>query len=305
MPPSPEHEALHRIFQYDSKLFARSLTNILGIPIPEPFDVSVLSIDLTETRPIERRADTVLRVRFMDGNSLGQYILVVESQTDDEETRRRRWPYYIAFLQDKYACPVVLLVVCSKEETARWAREPIRIGLTGWICMTVTPIVLGPDNLPAVTTAEQASRDVPAAVFSALTHSRGSETRAILEALAVALDTIDTETAAFLAEFTEVGLGDTAGQQIWKVLMATVTYPYVSELRAKGRAEGEVKGRAEGEAKGRALGEASAILRVLDRRGIVVDEDSRHRIESCRELEALGTWLDRSLTAMKASDLFD
>ena len=162
---------------------------------------------------------------------------------------------------------------------------------------TSCDFVLGPDNVPVVTTTEQASRDVPAAVFSALTHSRGPETRAILEALAVALGTIDTETAAFLAEFIEVGLGDTVGQQIWKVLMATVTYPYVSELRAKGRAEGQ--------AEGRALGEAAAILRVLDRRGIAVDEDSRQRIESCRDLETLGTWLDRSLTATKASDLFD
>jgi hypothetical protein len=60
MSPSPEHEALHRVFQYDEKLFARSLANILGKPVPEPVDVSVLTVDLTETRPIERRADTIL-----------------------------------------------------------------------------------------------------------------------------------------------------------------------------------------------------------------------------------------------------
>jgi hypothetical protein len=175
---------------------------------------------------------------------------------------------------------------------------------------------LGPDNVPPVTTVAGASQDVPAAVFSALTHSRGPEAGAILEALAGALNTIDTETAEFLAEFTEVGLGDTDGQRIWKVLMATVTYPYTSSLRSQGREEGRAEGLEEGRAEGRAEGleegraegqaksRATDILRILERRGIAVDSDARQRIESCGEYEILGTWLDRSLTAEKASDLF-
>jgi hypothetical protein len=177
----------------------------------------------------------------------------------------------------------------SKQETAEWAREPITIGLAGLTCMTVTPVVLGPDNVPAVTSLAEAADDIPFAVFSALTHSRGPEAHAILKALAAALDTIDTETADFLVEFTEAGLGNTPGQRIWKVLMATVTYPYVSELRSKGRAQGQ----------------AQSILQVLDRRGIAVDDSTRERIESCTDTDTLSAWLDRALTATKATDLFD
>jgi hypothetical protein len=289
MPPSPEHEALHRVFQYDRKLFARSISRVLGIPLPEPSDVQVLTVDLTETRPMERRADSVLLVQFRDGNPASRCILLVESQTDPDDVRRQRWPYYIAFLQDKYECPVLLLVVCSKRDTAQWAREPIMIGLAGLTCMTVTAVVLGPDNVPAVTSPVEAADDIPFAVFSALTHSRGPEAHAILTALAAALDTIDTETADFLVEFTEAGLGNTPGQRIWKALMATVTYSYTSELRAKGRAEGQ----------------AQSILQILDRRGITVDNVSRERIESCTDADTLSAWLDRALTAAKATDLFD
>ena len=55
-----------------------------------------------------------------------------------------------------------------------------------------------------------------------------------------------------IAEFTEAGLGeDTMGRTIWRNLMATRTYPYVSELRSQGREEGRVEGRAEGRAEGR------------------------------------------------------
>lgn len=146
MPPSSEHEALHRVFQYDEVLFARSLANILGKPVPAPIAVSVLNIDLTETRPLERRADTVLLAKYQENGVLKKYILIIESQTEEKKERRRRWPYYIAYLQDKYDCPVVLLVVCSKKETAEWAREPIVVGLPGLVSMTVTPVVLGPDN---------------------------------------------------------------------------------------------------------------------------------------------------------------
>jgi len=288
MSPSPEHEALHRIFQYNPKLFARSVSRLLGVPAREPTDVQLLNVDLTETRPLERRADSVLLVEFEAPDQVDRYILLVESQTDPSEQRRTRWPYYIAYLHDKHECPVLLLVVCSKQETAEWGREPIVIGLDSLPCMIVTPIVLGPDNVPVVSSIPEAASDIPFTVFSALTHSRGSEAHVILEALAAALDTIDIEAASDLAEFIEAGLGSTPGQQIWKVLMATNAYSYVSEQRSQGRAEGR----------------AVDILRILDRRGIDVDDASRERIESCTDIDVLGTWLDRSLDATTATDIF-
>jgi hypothetical protein len=64
MSPTSEHEALHRVFQHDRELFSRSLAKILGAPVPAPFDVEVLNVDLTETKLLERRADTVLRARY-------------------------------------------------------------------------------------------------------------------------------------------------------------------------------------------------------------------------------------------------
>lgn len=84
--------------------------------------------------------------------------------------------------------------------------------------------------------------------------------------------------------------------------------PYVSEFRRQGieegRAEGIEEGRAEGRAQGEAVGRAEAILQILDKRGIAVDEDSREKIFSCTSLDTLTTWLDRSLTAARVSDLF-
>ncbi len=120
----------------------------------------------------------------------------------------------------------------------------------------------------------------------------------ILEALATALATIDDESAANLAEFTETGLGDTAWPgQIWRALMATRTYPFVSQMRLQARED--LKGREEG----RAEGLAAAIVKILERRGIEVDDASRARITSCGDVDALDMWLDRSFVAATASEL--
>jgi hypothetical protein len=292
----PEHEALHRIFQQDSRLFARTMRRVFDIDITEPHQVTVLNVDLTETRPVERRPDSVLLTELLVEGPEYRYIVVIESQTDPEDTKRSRWPYYIAYLHDKYGCPVILLVVCSKAATAEWAREPIKIGLRGLTCMIVSPVVLGPDNVPAIIDLAEATTDVCFTVFSALTHSRSQQAGGILEVLAAALDTVDASTAASLAEFTEAGLGQTAGQQIWRALMTSQTYPYVSQLRSQGREEGREAGRAESR--------AEDIVRILDRRGISVPQEAREQILSCTDIATLDSWLDRALTATAVSDLF-
>jgi hypothetical protein len=242
---------------------------------------------------MERRADTILRARLPD-RGRGP-IVIIESQTREDRSRRRRWPYYIAFVRDKYRSQVLFMVVCSSAATARWAREPIEVGAPGAVCMTVTPMVLGPDNVRMITTVAEAMEDLPFAVLVALVHrkARGYKNRgAILESLAAALETIEVETAAELGEFTEVGLGDTAAGDKWRSMMASGTYEFASEQRKEGRKEGRAEGKAE------------FVLDNLKYRGVPVDPHSRARILACTDAEALGVWQKRSLTVDKVADLF-
>lgn len=46
-----------------------------------------------------------------------------------------------------------------------------------------------------------------------------------------------------------------------------------------------------------------AVFSALTHR-VKVDDDSRERIESCTDLELLGTWLDRSLDVEAVGELF-
>lgn len=75
-----------------------------------------------------------------------------------------------------------------------------------------------------------------------------------------------------------------------EALMASPTYEYASEFVRRHVFQGR--------AQGRARGEATAVLAVLDARGIAVPDDLRARIAECTDLEQLDTWVRRAATAV-------
>jgi hypothetical protein len=285
------HEALHRIFQKDPQLFARSLTR-LGIAFPEAQAVTVLSADLTETEPIERRVDTALLVETDEG----RHVLVIESQTAREPSRRMAWPYYVAYLHNKHACPVTLMVVTADRSTADWARRPIVVGLPKKPTQITQPLVLSPDNVPRIGSADLAEQDVMFTVLSALTHRKGDDVDEILQALAAALARTETETATYLAEFTEVGLGKGRAAKIWRALMRTMNYGFESQLHREWREEGREEGLVQGT--------AIAVLRVLTARGIAIPDEIARRVHACTDRTVLEDLHIRAITVERAEDLF-
>lgn len=70
--------------------------------------------------------------------------------------------------------------------------------------------------------------------------------------------------------------------------MTNNTYPYVSELRAQGRAEGR----------------AESIARILDRRHITLTSSERQDILGCTDPETIDAWFDLSFTITTAAELF-
>ncbi|MDQ0991957.1 hypothetical protein [Streptomyces sp. V3I7] len=76
----------------------------------------------------------------------------------------------------------------------------------------------------------------------------------------------------------------------------------VTHLRAK--AGGWTEDHAQGWADGFAEGRATAVLRVLQGRGIHVTGTTWERVTSCSDLATLTHWLKRSMTVDRAADLF-
>jgi hypothetical protein len=286
------HEAMHRIFQKDPALLTRALQQVLGVAFPEPREFAGMNIDLTEIEPVERRVDTLLRAETDDG----PYLLVVESQRKRDEAKRGSWPYYLSYLYEKYRCEPVLIVTTQCSSTARWAAEPIHLGVPGRPSLTVRPLVLGPDNVPVIADVREAERDVPLAVLSAMTHGRGPKAAAILESLAAALKTVDADSAAVFAQFVDSCLADPQVKQMWRDLMAAIQYfwrhPLAEQVREEGREQGLIQGRVE------------MILHILEWRGIPVPDAVRERVQACTDLDQLEVWAQRAVHAGDAAELF-
>jgi len=60
---------------------------------------------------------------------------------------------------------------------------------------------------------------------------------------------------------------------------------------------------AEGEARGEVKGEAASILKVLEARGVSVNEAQRQEILRCRDLDRLDRWLRRATQASSADEI--
>ncbi|MCJ1679173.1 hypothetical protein MTF65_17865 [Streptomyces sp. APSN-46.1] len=295
------HEASHRIFQDRPELLA-PVFRILGVPLPANATVEVLSADVTETRPLERRVDSVLRITPPHGD--GGFLLAIEAQGRRDPDKAVSWSYYLSYLMAKYTCPALLLVVCQDKSTADWAAGPFRLGGAGWTALSLHPLVLGPGNVPVIIDAEEAAQDLTLATFSAMTHGRDRNAMAILEALAEALETSAPESIAYYAELLEIGLGNTPARDIWRDLMPRTYFPGRGTLIEETYLEGEAKGRVEGEAIGRAEERAQLIMRVLDNRGVPAGPEARDRITACGDLDTLGRWLDLAFTVSGADELF-
>ncbi|MFI1374986.1 hypothetical protein ACH4UY_23590 [Streptomyces longwoodensis] len=68
--------------------------------------------------------------------------------------------------------------------------------------------------------------------------------------------------------------------------------------------EAILKGREQGSNEVRIGVRIQDILRVLRVRGIEVPDAVRERVNSCDDLDVLGTWLDRAVTVGSADELF-
>jgi hypothetical protein len=304
---SSTHEAMHRIFQQDPGLFARA-ARVIGAPFADTVTSSPLSTDLTENHPLERRVDTLLRI---NATRPDEYLLAVEAQGKKDPDKPANWNYYLAYLYAKYRIPPVLVVVCHDRSTAAWAAQQVDIGPSAWPSVTLRPLVLGPDNVPVVTTPEEVAGDLPMTVLSAVLHRKDPEIKAILETMAPVLRDLqkhDEETAEIFIELTQQGLDRSPAADLWRSLVAVDTSFFKSslaeELRDEGRAQGLAMGQAEGKAKGMAEGKAEAILRLLERRGVQVPESVRADVLSRDDLDLLDTWFDRAITATSASEVF-
>jgi hypothetical protein len=287
--PSHLHEVLIEMFRDRPALAAELLSGPLGLPVPVYEQAVLSSAELTDVTPTEYRADATVTFSAGDEPVLA---VVVEVQLRADARKRRTWPAYVATLYARLGCPVTLLVMCPDVTVAAWCAKPIVVSDPG---LTLTPLVLGPADIPLVSDPVAARRSPQLAVLSAMSHGAGPGREGVLGALLAALDVVDHDHADLYADMVLTVL-PAAARVYLEALMTITGHRYQSDFARRYFDAGKEKGRAEGE--------ALAVLAVLAARGIVVPEHIRERITRCTDLDQLDLWIRLAATADAADDLF-
>lgn len=172
--PTLEHQALVILMTESPRLAPLIRHRAFGLDLPLDVDVlpgPEISRDL-------RRPDLIVdgTVLVHDGPPSRREGFAMEAQRQPDEEKRMSWPVQVAGLRRRLGCPVTLVVVTCSERTARWAEEPIDLG-RGRGRMVLSPLVIGPRQIPRVVTREEALAHPDLAVLAIIAHGRkgGSE----------------------------------------------------------------------------------------------------------------------------------
>jgi hypothetical protein len=289
---SMAHEVLVDLFKNRPSLGAELLTEALGVALPVYTEARLISIDLTQIRPAEYRADVVV---LLLGDGVPLWVLVVEVQLGIDNDKRFTWAEYTMGARAKHRCPVGLLVVAPDPDVAAWCAEPIETGIPGFV---LHPPVLGRASVPIVMDAAEAARRPELAVLSAMAHGQGEQGAAIAAAVLPAIRELDDERAKFYGDLVLTSLNEAARRTLETMMK---NYEYQSDFAKKYVAQG----RAEGEAQGRAEEAGRAVLTALRVRGIVVPAADRERILAEKDPAKLERWHERAILAASIGEVLD
>ena len=107
---------------------------------------------------------------------------------------------------------------------------------------------------------------------------------------------LDDEKALFYTDLVLHAL-NAAARNALEAIMGNGTYEYQSDFARKYFDQGKLEGKAEGK--------ASDIITVLRARDLVVPDDVRDAILSCRDLAVLDRWLHRALSVRSVEEIFE
>ncbi len=293
--PGQEHEIPLKLVQ-NQPAMAPVLLESLGFDIPHHTEAINTSSVLTNCDPKELNSDGAVLLR--DG-ARHVMAVVVERQNGRDYEKRLTWPAYLSLLRLRLECPAVLVVLCPTEALARWCATPIQTGHPGF---DLSPLTIGPAEMPLIVDREQARALPELAVLSARAHG-DTDTRT-LEAVLEALDATANKNRAFYYDYVLAGLNEAARKEL-EGMMAVETYQWQSDFARKYVGIGEEKGREEGREEGRITEATRNVVSILQTRGFSLTEATRQRIEACTDLDTLEKWVPLAVKADRPEDLFD
>ncbi|MFH8973180.1 hypothetical protein [Streptomyces sp. NPDC017890] len=283
---SPPAESLHRLFRHDPGLFAR-VAPLLGIAVPAITEATVLFSGVGNWGSLACRGSTLLQLETAGQES---FLLLIEAQDRQDRRRPAHWAHHVAYLWTEYRLPTALLIVCSDQDTARWAGQPVASGPVQPPALALHPFVAGPDNLPLITDLDEVRADPTLTALSAIMHPAVQGIGTALDTLSTVLRELPEVDANPLIALTAQGLHTHPTGIVWKHLVSTIV---LEREREKDHVERITKFRTE------------HLLLLLGERGLVLSEAARKQVTDCQDPETQLRWLLRAVTASSTEEIFD
>ena len=164
--PSRKHQCLVVLLTEHPRLLVELVRSCSGLDVPE--ELELLPAPEKVTRPTsDRVADGAVVVHRRGG--INEVAFVLEVQLGKDERKRKSWPVYVVGTTERLGCPVVLVVVAPSERVARWAAKPIDLGGGR---MVLAPLVIGPRQIPAMMSLEEARSRPDRLALSVIVHGQ-------------------------------------------------------------------------------------------------------------------------------------
>ncbi|HTZ25743.1 MAG TPA: hypothetical protein VMC83_17250 [Streptosporangiaceae bacterium] len=306
--PSLLHEAPLELLRRNPGLAAAMLTGIPGVAVPEGGPASLAPGEVTASLPVELRADAVVLL----AGTAGKLAVVTEVQTSAGAIKKKRrvWPAYLTQARAQHDCPTVLMIFCRDRAVARACAKPIPTGHPQFV---LTPIVIGPDDVPDAQQQETAQAGAELTMMAAWAGSTDLRDPVVQVRTLEQLAGLDAETLATYTRIVLMAAPDKSSRRALEALMATVfKNEFLDKLEAEAKARGEAAGLERGEAMGLARGEAmglargraQTILQVLAARGIDVPAEIRDQVLACTDIAQLDAWSTKAATAQTIAQVF-
>lgn len=289
--PGFTHEAEVALFRNRPALARELLATAFGLHATPGSGPLVEDAELAVPLPANKRVDIALVERMGGQATCG---LLVEIQQDRDPEKEWSWPYYVATERARLKCRVLLVVVALDPGVARWATRAIPLGHPGF---TLTPLVIGPAQIPRVADLAAAMANPELAVLSALVHGEVEDPEAVAHATLEVVRGLDDEPRSVYVELLASQL-NAVTRRIMELLM---NQPF--EVKSEFGRHVFALGEARGEARGKAEGEAHGILTVLRGRGLTVSDALEARILACTDLAVLDRWLLRAIRIERADEV--
>ncbi|AKT37650.1 hypothetical protein [Chondromyces crocatus] len=284
--PSRLHEALLLLFRNRPTLVTEVLRGLLDETVPSFTDAQIVSAELTEAIPVEHRADLVVLLAAGDFKRA----IVIEVQLRRDPRKRYTWPLYVAGVHARYECPTCLLVLTIHEDLMKWCAKPIEMGHPGFV---MTPLVLGPGNIPLMIDIERARAAPELVVLSAMAHGQGVAGEAIGRTFLQVADGLEQEHARIYFDLVMSFIHEAARKRLEGMMKggyvprSDIVRSWVEEGREKGSLQAK----------------AQAVMAIFEARSLVVPAELRERIFASTNLNELEQWIRRAVLIDDPSEL--